>query len=54
VLGSGLYLVLKYIVVFGGNVIDVMLTYDHDRQFISIYTSPSVAVAIQLKGIAVI
>ena len=34
---------LKYIVVFAGNAIDVMLTYDHDRQFISIYTSPSVA-----------
>jgi len=33
-------------VVFAGNTIDVMLTHDHDRQFISIYTSHSIAVAI--------
>jgi len=46
VLGSALYSVLKYIVVFGGNGIDVMLTYNHDRQFISSSRYPSVAVAI--------
>ena len=40
---SGLDLVFKYIVVIAGNGIDVMLTHDHDRQFISISTSPSVA-----------
>ena len=33
----------KYIVVFAVNAIDVLLTHDHDRQFISISTSPSAA-----------
>jgi len=46
VLGSGLDLVLKWCVVFAGNAVDVMLTQDHDWQFISISRFPSVAVAI--------
>jgi len=34
--------VFKYIVVFAVNAIDVMITHDHDRQFISISRSPSI------------
>jgi len=44
-------LVLKYIVVFAGNAIDVMLMHDHDRQFINISRSHSVAGDFRIPGI---